>query len=490
MNENLQTSLFSLLALLALTLVNAFFAMSEIAIITLNDTKIRHMAEDGHKAAAKVLRLTSDSSGFLATIQVGVTFAGFLSSAVAASNFTQYLASAFAKLKFINEGLAGTIATVIITLLLSFFNLVFGELTPKKVAISKAEQISFRVVDILLVFQKISKPFVWLLSNCTNLVARLLGVDPNASEKTVTEEEILMMVDVGGEKGVIEKSERRMIENVFDFDDTTAGEIMTHRTEVCAVENTDTVNDVVKLAMEEGFSRLPVFENDLDTILGILYVKDLLKYVGDPKGTSVRPTDLMRSAYYIPESKRLSSLFTEMTEKKIQMAVVVDEYGGTAGIITMEDLIESIFGNIQDEYDNEDEEIAQVSDNCFTVDGSTSVYEVSDLIGIELPEGDYDTIAGFILEDLGSIPSPGEHPSVIFGSVTLTVEQVEDQRISKVLVVVDREAATADDAQAPQKEEKKPERQDKPQKSSSGSSKKSGSKSSSGSSKKSGSKGK
>ncbi|MBQ6796889.1 MAG: HlyC/CorC family transporter [Clostridia bacterium] len=432
----------SLVVLLLLTAVNAFFSMSEIAIITLNDTKIKKLAEDGHKAAAKIVRLTKDSSGFLATIQVGVTFAGFLSSAVAASNFAAMLGEVFAKISWINPGVANSVATVIITLLLSFFNLVFGELVPKKIGMQKAERISFRIVGILLFVGKIFKPFVMLLSATTNLVAKLFGVDPDYHEKTVTEEEILMMVDVGGEKGVIEESERDMIANIFEFDDTTASEIMTHRTEVIAVENTDSLTDIANTAIEEGVSRIPVYEDDLDTILGIVYVKDLLRYVGHHDTSNIKPTDIMRPAFFIPESKRLADLFSEMTEKKIQMAVVVDEYGGTSGIITMEDLLESIVGNIQDEFDNEDEDISKVSDNCFTVDGTTPIDEVTDMIGVELPEGDYDTIAGYIVTELGRIPKNGEHPVITFGSATLTVETVEDQRIAKVMVLVNKEDKT------------------------------------------------
>ncbi len=426
-----------LIAVILLTLVNAFFAMSEIAIITLNDTKIRKLAEGGHKAAAKVVKLTKDSSGFLATIQVGVTLAGFMSSAFAASTFAAYLQPLFEKIG-LNPSIAGTISTILITIILSFFTLVFGELVPKKVGMQRAERISYRIVDILLFIGKAFKPFVWLLSITTNAVTRLIGFDPFAEEETMTEEEILMMVDVGGEKGVIEETERDMIANIFEFGDTTASEVMTHRTEIAAVENTETVADIVKLAMEEGFSRIPVYEEDIDTILGVVYVKDLLKYVVQGDSSDISVTELMRPVYFIPESKRLDNLFSEMTEKKVQMAIVVDEYGGTSGIITMEDLIESILGSIQDEYDDEDEEIAQVSDNCFTVDGTTFIDEVSDLIGVELPEGDYDTIAGYIVTSLERIPDEDEHPAISYGPATFTVEEVEDRRISKIMILVDR----------------------------------------------------
>ncbi len=346
----------SIVLLIILTLVNAFFAMSEIAIITLNDAKVEAMAEKGHKGAKKIIKLTKDSSGFLATIQVGVTLAGFLSSASAATAFTDKLSGVLGNLSFISESLATTLSTVIITVILSYFSLVFGELVPKKIGMAKAEAISFRVAGVLLCVKAGTKPFVWLLTKSTNAVTRLFGINPNVDERTVTAEEILMMVDVGGEKGVIEENERDMIANIFDFGDTTASEVMTHRTEVVAVENTATIDELVAMTVESGRSRIPLFEEDIDTILGIIYVKDLLQYVGKEEVADFKLTDFMRDAYYIPEAKNLSELFEEMTSKKIQMAVVVDEYGGTAGIVTMEDILESIVGNIQDEYDNEEEE--------------------------------------------------------------------------------------------------------------------------------------
>ena len=244
-----------------------------------------------------------------------------------------------------------------------------------------------------------------------------------------------MMVDAGEEKGVIGGSAKDMIENIFDFTDTTVDEIMTHRTEVSGVEDTDTIDEVVKLSIEKGYSRIPVYHEDLDTILGVIYVKDLLKYVGREFSNEVKLTDIMRAAYFVPESKLCTELFTEMTEQKLQFAVIVDEYGGTEGIITMEDLLEAIVGNIQDEYDNEEEEIFQVSDNAYTVDGSTSIDEISDLVGVDLPEGDYDTIAGLVVETLGRIPKENEHPSVNIENLTLTVEKVEEKRIAKILIV-------------------------------------------------------
>lgn len=448
------TTLFSILLLVFLTIVNAFFAMSEVAIITLNDTKIERLAETGHKQAAKVLKLTKDNSGFLATIQVCVTFAGFLNSAFAANSFADDLSGVFSTVPFLKT-IAHPLATVIITLLLSFFNLVFGELVPKKVGMQKAEAVSYKIVDMLLFTGKIFRPFVWLLSITTNAVTRLIGLDPNAEQETLTEEEILMMVDVGGEKGVIEESERNMIANIFEFGDTTVSEIMTHRTEIYGVEIDETVPEICKLTIETGFSRLPVYEEEIDSIVGVLYVKDMLKYVGQSGSEEVKARDVMRETYFIPESKRLDELFDEMTARKQQLAVVVDEYGGTAGIITMEDLIESILGSIQDEYDDEEDEISKVSENCFTVDGTASVDEVSEMIGYHIPEGDYETVAGFIVTTLGMIPSQGENPVVESGCCTFTVSEVEDRRVSKILITVDRTKQQEELAEKNEKRQKK-----------------------------------
>ncbi|MDR1563807.1 MAG: hemolysin family protein [Oscillospiraceae bacterium] len=427
--------IFKLLILVLLILCNAFFAMSEIAIITLNDNKIRKMADSGHKKAKRILALTQDSSSFLATIQVGVTLAGFLSSASAAQSFSSYLESGFAAiLPNVPAAVINTISTVIITMLLSYFSLVFGELIPKKLGMQRPENISFRVIGILSFANKVLWPFVRLLSFSTNSVIRLFGINPHDSEKTVTEEEILMLVDVGGQKGIIEENEREMIANIFEFGDTTVSEVMTHRTEVSAIEDTQSIAEIIQIAQEEGYSRMPLFHDDIDTVLGIIYVKDLLKYVGDHLPKGLKAIDIMRPAYFIPEFKRLSQLFSEMTEKKISMAIVVDEYGGTSGIITMEDLLESIVGNIQDEFDDEEEEISRLSENCFTVEGSTLLDEINDELDTNLPKGDYDTIGGFVVSLLGRIPEESERPSIELGDLTLTVEQVEEQRIAKVLI--------------------------------------------------------
>lgn len=424
---------FSILLLIILVLVNAFFAASEIAIITLNDNRLRKMAEEGNKKAKSILRLTKNSSRFLATIQVGVTLSGFLTSASASQSFADSLTKYLSFLP-LQPGLIKGFSTFLITFLLSYFSLVFGELVPKKIAMQRAEQLSFKFIGILNATYNLFRPFIWFLTLSTNTVLKLLGIDPNQNQDTVTEEEILMMVDAGEERGLIGENAKDMISNIFDFSDSTVDEVMTHRTDVYALEDTASIQDAVNLSIEEGFSRIPVFHEDLDNIIGIIYVKDLLQYVGSKLDEAPPLTNLMRSAYFVPESKRCSALFKEMTERKTQIAIIVDEYGGTEGLITMEDLLESIVGNIQDEYDHEEEEIHKVSDNKFTVDGATSIDEISDLVGVPLPEGDYDTIAGLLMENLDRIPKPTEHPSIQFDCLTFTVLAVEERRIAKILI--------------------------------------------------------
>ncbi|MBQ3563755.1 MAG: HlyC/CorC family transporter [Clostridia bacterium] len=424
--------------LFALILVNAFFAMSEMAIVTLNDSKMEKMADEGHKKAKKVLRLTEDSSRFLSTIQVGVTLAGFLTSAVAATSFSSILTAWLTDIFNISDGsvkgLIASLSLILITILISYFSLVLGELLPKRIAMHNPESISFKVVGILLFFKAIMRPIVALLSASTNGMLRLFGINPKDTPQAVTEEEIRMLVDVGEEKGVIEESQKEMINNIFEFDDIVAADVMTHRTDVVAIDINDSFTTVLKTVMEEGYSRIPVYDDDLDDIKGVLYVKDLLKFVGQdlPKrGVS----KLMRKAYFVPESKKCGELFAEMTEKRIQLAIVSDEYGGFAGIVTIEDLLESIVGNMQDEYDDEEEEFEKLNDTTYTIDGVTDIEEVEEELGIKLPQGEYDTVAGMIMSILGRIPEENETPTVEVAGCEFTVESINERRIERVKIV-------------------------------------------------------
>ncbi|MBR5321410.1 MAG: HlyC/CorC family transporter [Clostridia bacterium] len=428
-----------IVTLFALIFVNAFFSMSEMAIVTLNDNKIDKMASEGNKKAKQIQKLTENTSSFLSTIQIGVTLAGFLTSATAAQSFAEMLASAISKTAIVNVipvGIISGFSTVVITLIMSYFSLVLGELVPKKIAMNKPEKMAFMAVPILTFVAKVTKPIVKFLALSTNGVLRLIGIDPHADEEVVTEEEIRMLVDVGGEKGVIEDTQIEMINNIFEFDDIDVADIMTHRTDMVCIDEDEPLSEAVKLSIENGFSRIPVFEEDPDKIVGIVYIKDFLKYVGTnlPKTKTVK--DMMHPVYCVPETKRCGELFTEMTEKRVQIAVVIDEYGGTAGIVTLEDLLESIVGNIQDEYDQEDEEISIINDTVFEVDGITDIEEVEEHIGKTFPDGDYDTIGGYIISVLGFLPEDGQMNEVQFENVKFTVLSVEERRIDKVKIEI------------------------------------------------------
>ena len=436
-----------LILLLALILVNAFFAMSEMAIVTLNDNKIKSMADSGDKRAKKIVKLTSDSSRFLSTIQIGVTLAGFLTSAAASQNCAAMLSDALCAWLGITAASAISfiygLSVVLITLVTSYFSLVLGELVPKKIAMQKAEPIAFKVAGILLALRKLLYLPVSLLTVSTNAVVRIFGMNPNAEDENVTEEEIRMMVDVGEENGVIEQSQREMINNIFEFDDIDVGDVMQHRTEISAVEVHSHLDDVLALAIDEGFSRIPVYEEDLDNIVGVIYVKDLLPYVGKAVPKNITPKSIMREPYHVPESKRCGELFAEMTDKHIQMAVVIDEYGGTAGLVTLEDLIESILGNIQDEYDEEEEDITMVDDSTYSIDGTCDIEQVEEMLSVTLPEGDYDTIGGLILSVLGRLPDENETPCIECAGYKFTVEKVDDRHIE--LVRAEKLAQPVDD---------------------------------------------
>lgn len=407
--------------------------MSEIAIITLNENKIKKMARNGHKGAEKILNTTKNSSNFLATIQVGVTLSGFLTSASASTIFASKVAEFFHFASFSKH-----FRRFFYCINNNYIVILFAgawRTCSQKIAMQNAEKISFKVIGIISAIEKIFSPFIKFLSASTNFIVKLFGINPDDSIDEISEEEILMLLDAGQEKGIIDGGIKNIVENVFDFDDKTANEIMTHRTEITAIEDNKLTFDAVNLAISTGYSRIPVYHEDVDNIIGIVYVKDLLKYlVSTPAPHNTSILDIMRNAVYVPATKRCSELFRELIDLKTQIAIIVDEYGGTEGLITIEDLIESILGNIQDEYDNEQNEITKINENNFTVDGTTSIDEISDLLGFALPDGDYDTISGLILEHLGRIPTNDEHPSIKIKNINFTVEKIVDRKIAKVSI--------------------------------------------------------
>jgi putative hemolysin len=421
--------------LILLILLNAFFAASEIALITLNDNKVKSMAEKGDKKSILLQNLLSEPSRFLATIQIGITLAGFLASAFAAENFAGRLASFLYDAGIpVQLGILKTISLILITLILSYFTLVLGELVPKRLAMQKAESISMVVVGPLTFLLKVAAPFVKLLTSSTNLIVRLLGVDPNAKDEQVTEEEIRMMVDVGKENGTILENEKVMINNIFEFNNKYVSDIMTHRRSVIAVPRSISIHDLAGLIVRENYTRFPVYEETIDHVIGVLHIKDLIQYLDQGIPEEFDLLAVMRAPYFIPETKPTDQAFKDLQSNNIHLAVAIDEYGGMAGIITIEDLLEEIVGSIQDEHDEEEKEYERLGENRFRIDGMTSLRLINQHLQAGLPSETYDTISGFIIGTLGQIPLQGEQPSVSFNGFVYTVEQMDNMRVSKVIV--------------------------------------------------------
>jgi putative hemolysin len=425
-----------LILLIVLILCNAYFAASELAVVSLNDAKLEKMAQDGDKKAKLLYNMTEKPTTFLSTIQIGVTLSGFLSSAVAADTFADYIVW-WLRDSGINLSLLRMISIVVITLLLSFLTLVFGELLPKRIAMKDPEKVSFRIVGSLNFFYHLFKPAVWLVSRTVNGLARSLGIKETDGQQEYSEEEIKILVDAGNEKGFIETDEKEMINNVFEFNDRTVGEIMTHRIDMDVLEVTDDLKTTLDLFDQSGHSRVPVYQDDIDNIVGVLYVKDLIpSLVSEEKKKNFRIADYMREPLFVYENLKCDDLLAEFQKKKVQVAIVLDEYGGTYGLVSMEDLLESIVGNIQDEYDHEDEEIEEVKNNTFLVDGAALIDDVAKQIGEELDDSENDTIGGLLMDKLGYVPEEGEHPSVQIGNATFTIKSMDERSIDKIEVVV------------------------------------------------------
>ena len=422
----------SLILVIFLILVNAFFSGTEMAVITLNDTKIRKMAEEGHKRAKKVVKFLDKPSSFLATIQVGVTFAGFLSSAFAASSFAGKAALLIDPES--NYSWLPPLCTVVITMVLSYFSLVFGELVPKRIAQKYPEKWAFTSAGIVMFFGVLAKPFVAFLTLSTNAILRLFRIDPNDVDKEVTEEEIMMMVDVGSEAGNIEDSEKEMIENIFEFNDKEVSEIMTHRKKIVSLSVDAPYEEVMKVAREERYTRIPVYGENIDDIEGILHIKDLIGIEPPTKEKPFSLRKLIREPLIVHETRKISTLFAEMKTCGMQMAVIVDEYGGTMGICTIEDMLEEIVGNITDEFDDEEQNLIRLSSGDYIVAGDTTLSDLEDILDMKLDAEEYDTIAGLVIQLLDRVPEEREHPVVTYKNITIKVLHVEDRWISKVMI--------------------------------------------------------
>ena len=426
-----------IIVLVILIFLNAFFAAAEIAVISLSEGKMRKLAEEGDKRAAKLLKLIQAPDNFLSTIQIGITLAGFLASAFAADTFSDRLVRWLVDVRGVTalpERTLNAIMVVVITVILSYFTLVFGELGPKRLAMKKTEGVARATCGIVSALSVVFRPVIWLLAKSTNAILRLMRIDPKDTGEEVSEDEIRMMVDIGEEKGAIETAEKELIENIFEFNNNTAEDVMVHRTDMVMLWVEDPAEEILKTIVDSGMSRFPVYNENADDIIGILNTRDFLLNAQRKEPRSVR--ELLRPAYFVPESVRTDVLFRDMQSKKVHMAIVVDEYGGTSGLVTMEDLLEEIVGNIYDEFDPQDEQdITRLEENLWRVAGSAELELLAEELDIDLPEDEeYDTLGGLVFSQLTAIPEDGSKLEVDAAGLHIQVVELTDRRVEWALV--------------------------------------------------------
>ena len=429
----------SILLQIILIVVNAFFAASEIAVISLNEGKLRRQIEDGDKKAEKMLNMVGEPTKFLSTIQIGITLAGFLGSAFAAVNFSEHIVTWLVDscaVTALSPTTLNTLTVIVITLLLSFFTLVFGEMVPKRLAARNPDAFARKICGFIRFLTAILRPLIWLLTVTSNGVLRLCGVNPHESDESVSEDEIRMMIDIGEESGSIESEEREMIDNIFEFNNITAGELMIHRKDMTVLWEKSTPEEIFQTIVESGYSRFPVCGEDTDDVLGILRTRAYLLNAQSNGGKTLR--ELLSPVQFAPKTVHADTLFREMQQKKTHMAIVVDEYGGTAGLITLEDLLESIVGNIYDETDEvEAQEITQIDENLWRVSGNCDLEELFELMDLKYekdPDSSYSSLGGLVFHTLTQIPDDGNTPEVLTDTLRIQVEEISNHRVEWALV--------------------------------------------------------
>lgn len=447
MNDN--ALIWQLLLQIILIALNAVFACAEIAVISFNDAKLEKLAEQGDKRAVRLSKLTSQPARFLATIQVAITLAGFLGSAFAADNFSDLLTESLSGLGLpIAKSTLNTISVIIITIILSYFTLIFGELVPKRIAMKKAESMALGISGTVSFISKLFAPIVWLLTVSTNALLRLFGIDPNSEDDEVTEEEIRMMVDVGREKGVIDEEEKEIIQNVFEFDDTTAGEIATHRTDIALLWTDETMEQWAETIHDARHSRYPVCDESVDNVVGVLNAKDYFRL--DDKSRENVMANAVKPAYFVPEGVKADILFRRMKQRKSQFAVVLDEHGGMNGIITINDLVEQLVGELDDVEDDDKtvQEIVKTDSGTWKILGSAGLEDVARALDVTLPVDEYETFGGFVFGYLGTIPADGSRLEIDACGLHIKVLEIREHRMERALVCInesDENSENADD---------------------------------------------
>lgn len=427
--------LFMILLQVILIALNAVFACAEIAVISMNDAKLAKMAADGDKRALRLAKLTSQPARFLATIQVAITLSGFLGSAFAADNFSDGLVSWLVDLGVpIPVKTLDTLAVVFITIVLSYFTLIFGELVPKRVAMRKAESLALGISGVISTIASLFKPIVWFLTASTNGVLRLLGIDPNAEDEEVSEEEIRMMVDVGSEKGVIDHEEKEFIQNVFEFDDITAGDIVTHRTEVSLLWMEESMEEWAETIHNSRHTLYPVCDDSADNIVGILNAKDYFRLADKSRENVLEHA--ITEAYFVPETVKADVLFRNMKRTRNNLAIVLDEYSGMIGIITMNDLVQQLVGDFGDDDDDDDGKlpIEQIDSGTWKIHGSASLEEAAEIMGVTFHDEENDTFNGLIFGALGTIPQDGTCVELEVAGLAIKVTRICDHQIEEAIV--------------------------------------------------------
>ena len=429
--------LLQFIVIVALTGINAFFSSAEMAIVSINKNKLKILVEEGNRKAIMLENLMKEPSKFLSTIQVGITLAGFFASASAATGLSQYLSIYLRKLGI---PYSGQISMILITFVLSYITLVFGELIPKRIALKSSEKIALSSVGTIVTVSKIFSPFVKFLTFSTNIILTALKMKEDDIEEKVSKEELRSLVEVGREHGIINEVEKEMIENIIEFDEKVAREIMIPRTKVFLIDKNISVDELFEKKEVEVYSRIPVYEDEADNIVGILFMKDLMIEAYRKGFQNVKLPEIMQEAYFVPETKNVNELFNEMQSEKKHIAILIDEYGGFSGIVTLEDLIEEVMGNISDEFDADDSSIKKLSANKYLINGELSLNDLNDYFHIELESKHYDTLSGLLIEHMGYIPEDNEDiEPIIIDGISFKPKRVKDKKIEWVLAKFNKE---------------------------------------------------
>jgi len=436
MEESGSQIMIQLLIVVLLTAINAFFSSAEIAFVSVNKTRMRMLSEEGNKRARRVLNLVQDSTRFLSTIQVAITLSGFFSSGSAATGIAPILGDMFAS---IGAPQPQTLAFIVVTIVLSYFTLVFGELVPKQIGMKNPEKIALATVGVISFVAKLAHPFVKFLSWSTNMIMKLIGMDNTGIEDQITKEEVQSLVAEGQMSGVFNESESEMINGIFTFDDKLAKEVMTPRTEVFAIDINDKIEDYMDELLEQMYSRIPIYDDDIDNIIGVLYMKDFLAEAYKVGFKKIDLHKIMQEPLFVPERKNIGLLFHELQDTKKHIAMLLDEYGGFSGIVTIEDLIEEILGEIEDEFDKEDPDIIQLDENTYELRGKLHIVDLNEALNLDFDEDseDYDSIGGLLIDILDHIPTQDEKVGdIAYRNYIFKIAEVRENRIEKVIMTI------------------------------------------------------